>query len=84
MAPLINSIALPLLLLSGILIPMSVGPQWLQTISDFVPVKHVVDAIRAAFAGNFGEPILWGSIWAVAIFVVFVVIGTRTFRKENA
>jgi ABC-2 type transport system permease protein len=84
MAPLINSIALPLLLLSGILIPMSVGPQWLQTISDFVPVKHVVDAIRAAFAGNFGEPILWGSIWAVVIFVVFVIIGTRTFRKENA
>lgn len=84
MAPLINSIALPVLLLSGILIPMSVGPAWLETISDFVPTKHIVDGIRAAFAGDFGEPVLWGTVWSVVIFVVFVAIGTRTFRKENA
>jgi ABC-2 type transport system permease protein len=63
---------------------MSVGPQWLETINDFVPTKHVVDAIRSAFAGDFGEPILWGTVWAVVIFVVFAVVGTRTFRKENA
>jgi ABC-2 type transport system permease protein len=84
MAPLINSIALPILLLSGILLPMTLAPQWLQTVSDFVPIKHIVDAIRAAFIGDFGEPILWGTIWSVVIFVLFMIIGTRTFRKENA
>jgi ABC-2 type transport system permease protein len=84
MAPLINSIALPILLLSGILLPMTLAPQWLQTVSDIVPIKHIVDAIRAAFVGDFGEPILWGSIWAVVIFVTFMIIGTRTFKKENA
>ncbi len=84
MAPLINSIAMPVLLLSGILLPMSLGPQWLQTISDFMPTKHIVDAIRAVFVGDFGMPALWGSLWAVAIFLVFVWLGTRTFRKENA
>lgn len=84
MAPLINSIAMPVLLLSGILLPMSLGPQWLQTVSDFMPTKHIVDAIRAVFVGDFGEPALWGSIWAVAIFAVFMWLGTRTFRKENA
>ena len=55
MAPLINSIALPMLLLSGILLPMTLAPQWLQTVSDFVPIKHIVDAIRAAFVGDFGD-----------------------------
>lgn len=84
MAPLINSIAMPVLLLSGILLPMSLGPQWLQTVSDFIPTKSVVEGIRAVFVGNFGQPALWGTIWAVTIFVVFVVLGTRTFRKENA
>jgi ABC-2 type transport system permease protein len=84
MAPLINSIALPILLLSGILLPMTLAPQWLQTVSDFVPIKHIVDAIRAAFVGDFGEPILWGTVWSVVIFVVLMVVGTRTFRKENA
>ena len=43
-----------------------------------------MDAIRAAFVGDFGEPILWGTIWSVVIFVVLMFVGTRTFRKENA
>ena len=84
MAPLLNSIAMPILLLSGILLPMSLGPQWLQTLSDFIPTKSVVEGIRAVFVGDFGQPALWGTIWAVAIFVVFVFIGQRTFAKENA
>jgi ABC-2 type transport system permease protein len=84
MAPLLNSIAMPVLLLSGILLPMSLGPVWLQTISDFVPTKIIVEGIRAVFVGDFGQPALWGTIWAVAIFVVFVFIAQRTFRKENA
>jgi len=84
MAPLINSIAMPVLLLSGILLPMTLGPQWLQIISDFVPTKSIVTAIRATFVGDFGMPVVWGTVWAVVIFVVFVGIGTRTFRKENA
>ena len=84
MAPVINMVMMPILLLSGILLPMTLAPQWLQTVSDFVPIKHIVDAIRAAFVGDFGYPILWGTIWSVVIFVVFMVIGTRTFKKENA
>jgi len=84
MAPLINSIALPILLLSGILLPMTLAPQWLQTVSDFVPIKHIVDAIRAAFLGDWGMPIVWGTLWSVVIFVAFMIIGTRTFTKENA
>ena len=33
---------LPVLLLSGILLPMTLAPAWLQTISDINPLKHVV------------------------------------------
>jgi ribokinase len=42
------------------------------------------DGIDTSGLREVGEPILWGSIWAVVIFVVFMVIGTRTFKKENA
>jgi ABC-2 type transport system permease protein len=84
MAPVINSIALPVLLLSGILLPLSIGPKWLQIVGDFMPTQHIVSAIRAAFTGGWGIEILWGSIWSVVIFVVFMWIGTRTFRRENA
>ncbi|CAN5536085.1 ABC transporter permease [soil metagenome] len=84
LAPLLNSIALPVLLLSGILLPMTLAPEWLRTLSDFIPTKKIVDAIRASFVGDFGTPILWGTIWSVIIFVVLMFVGTRTFRKENA
>jgi ABC-2 type transport system permease protein len=84
LAPLVNSIALPILLLSGILLPMTLAPQWLQTLSDLVPIKHIVDAIRAAFVGDFGYPILWGTVWSVVIFAVLMFVATRTFAKENA
>ncbi|MEF2978887.1 ABC transporter permease [Subtercola sp. YIM 133946] len=49
LAPILNTVALPILLLSGILLPMSIGPQWLQTLSDFVPVKYVVNGVRSLF-----------------------------------
>ena len=32
-APVVNAIALPLLLLSGILLPMALAPDWLQFLS---------------------------------------------------
>jgi ABC-2 type transport system permease protein len=84
MAPVINSIALPVLLLSGILLPLTLAPGWLKVLGDIMPTQHIVAAIRAAFTGGWGIEILWGSIWSVVIFVVFMWIGTRTFRRENA
>ena len=46
-APLVNGIAMPLLLLSGILLPMALAPDWLQSLSYLNPLTHAVDAARA-------------------------------------
>ena len=56
LAPMVNTLALPILLLSGILLPMNLAPQWLQIVSDFNPFKHIVEALRAVFRGDFVEP----------------------------
>src|SRR3954453_9259923 len=88
MAPILNSVALPVLLLAGILLPISAqsgAPDWLVWLSDVVPIKHVVSAVRDVFAGTFANStVLWGSIWAVILAALGLWIGTRTFRKENA
>ena len=55
-APLVNAIALPLLLLSGILLPMALAPDWLQFLSTINPLTHAVDAARALFNGDWGNP----------------------------
>ncbi len=85
MAPVINVVMMPVLLLSGILLPMTMGPGWLQRTSDFMPFRWITDAVRGSFLGEFGtSALLWGSVWAVALFAVALWWGTSTFRKENA
>lgn len=85
MAPLLNMVMMPILLLSGILLPMTIGPTWLQRVSDVIPVKHIVDAVRGSFVGDIlTSSMLWGSLWTVVLFVLAIWWGTRVFRKENS
>ena len=85
MAPLINMIMMPVLLLSGILLPMTIGPAWLVRVSDFMPFRWVVDAVRTSFSGTYAnQPLLWGLVWALVLCGGGVWWGTATFRRENA
>ncbi|HEX5535531.1 MAG TPA: ABC transporter permease [Actinomycetales bacterium] len=85
MAPVINMVMMPVLLLSGILLPMTIGPKWLERASDFMPIRHVVDAVRSSFGGAFeGSSMLWGTTWCLVLFGLALWWGTATFRKENA
>jgi ABC-2 type transport system permease protein len=85
MAPVINVVMMPVLLLSGILLPMTIGPAWLQKVSDFMPTRWIVDATRSLFGGNFGgSEIFWGTGWAVVLFGLALWWGTATFKREDA
>ncbi len=84
-APVQNSIIVPLLLLSGILLPMSLAPAWLFTVSRFNPFVYVVDATRAAFVGDLtGTTVLLGVLAAVALSIAAVAFGIRTFQRESS
>jgi ABC-2 type transport system permease protein len=85
MAPVINMVMMPILLLSGILLPMTLGPEWLQRVSDFMPFRWIVDGVRDTFAGDYSTSgLMWGTTWAVVLFGLAVWWGTAVFRKENA
>ncbi|MBM9458637.1 ABC transporter permease [Nocardioides sp. zg-536] len=84
MAPMINVVMMPVLLLSGILLPMSFGAGWLERLSDFMPIRHIVDAVRDAFFGDFSVAMLWGVGWTAVLFGAAVWWGTAVFQKENA
>ncbi|MCP2258261.1 ABC-2 type transport system permease protein [Streptoalloteichus tenebrarius] len=72
----------PLMLLSGMMLPVEYGPAWLRVIAAFNPVSHIVDAERALFAGRFGEiSVLYGGVAALAIAVVGLWLGTRAMRR---
>lgn len=85
LAPLLNGLALPVLLLSGILLPMSLAPDWLETVSAFNPLRYVVDGARAVFRGEMdSSTALWGVGVATVLALLGIVVGTRTFRRESA
>jgi ABC-2 type transport system permease protein len=84
LAPLVNALALPILLLSGILLPMALAPQWLQIVSDFNPFKHIVEALRAVFRGDFSSPIvLLGLTLAVILVVLGAWLGQRVLKAQT-
>lgn len=85
MAPVMNMLLMPILLLSGIFLPMDFGPEWLRTVADVIPTKHIVDAVRSAFGGDVGlDAIGWGLGWSVLLFGLAVWWGVSVFKKENA
>jgi len=84
LAPMVNTLALPILLLSGILLPMNIAPRWLQIASDFNPFKHIVEALRAVFRSDFGNPIVWiGVLLAVILVVLGAWLGSRTLATQT-
>jgi ABC-2 type transport system permease protein len=85
LAPLFNAVALPLLLLSGILLPMTMAPTWLFNLSRVNPFVYIVDAARAIFLGDLTSPtVLAGLAVAVLLVAVTVAWGVRTFQRESA
>ncbi|WP_369200232.1 ABC transporter permease [Streptomyces sp. PU-14G] len=84
-APVINSLNLPAVLLSGILLPMALAPGWLDAVSHFVPFRYVVDAVRDAFLGHYADGTLaLGAVVALALAAVSLGLGTQVFRRAGA
>ncbi|TDV47963.1 ABC transporter permease [Actinophytocola oryzae] len=83
---LLNTVLLPLLLLSGILIPITSGlaPDWLVTASSVNPLTHVVDTGRAGFRGDFAlAETATGGLLLLGLAAAALWWGTRTFHREN-
>src|SRR5205823_6544074 len=85
LAPLLNMVSVPVLLLSGILLPMELAPRWLRTIAELNPFSHIVDAARVAFLGDLGNSsLVFGLVSAAVLAVGSLAIATRTFQRESA
>jgi len=84
-APFIQGVSLPLLLLSGVLLPMSLAPGWLRRVSQVNPLSHVVDASRDLFHGTYATgTVFWGVLVTFAMAGLLAWWGTRTFQKLSA
>jgi len=84
-APVVQGVTMPLLLLSGILLPMALAPDWLRFLSTINPLTHAVDAVRAIFNGQWGDPeIVIGTVVTAVLAVLAVRFAGRSFTRANA
>ncbi len=79
------SSTLPLLLLSGVLLPMSLAPTWLQHVAAFNPLLYAVDAQRALFANQIGDvSVLKGFLAVGGLAALAVAAAARSFGRAVA
>jgi len=84
-AAVISGINLPILLLSGVLLPLTLAPTWMLVIAHFNPLYYVVEANRLLAAGNIANATV-GLAFLVMVALTAVTIwwATRVYRKAVA
>jgi len=84
-APLIFTSTLPILLTSGVLLPLGFAPQWLKNIAAFNPLSYAVDASRAVFRADLGDPSVTKGVLIMAVLCLLtIVLGARAFSRAAA
>jgi ABC-2 type transport system permease protein len=83
LAPLMNGVAQPILLLSGILLPLALAPAWIQHVADWNPFAWAVDASRALFAGDPSNDSVWKAIVILSVLTVASLFwAARSFARS--
>jgi ABC-2 type transport system permease protein len=85
LAPFLTTITLPLLLLSGVLLPLSLAPAWLRHLAQINPLSYAVNAARAIFNNHLvtGD-VAKGIVITAVIMVVAIVVAARSFGRAVA
>jgi ABC-2 type transport system permease protein len=80
-----QTLLFPLMILSGMLLPLENGPAWMQVVAQVNPLAHVVAAERALFAGDLATgAVLGGWVAALATAAVGLAVGIRVMRRSGS
>ena len=80
----VNAVVLPILFISNVFIPLDQAPDWVGTLGDVFPVKHLSDALQTAFNPfHTGSGLEWGDLGIVAAWgVAGLLLALRFFSWE--
>lgn len=82
-APLGNIIVFPMMFLTGVFFPRFLMPQWLQTITTYMPLTPVIDGSRMILTEGKGLLDLEPQLAVIAVWLVIIyAIAFRVFRWE--
>ncbi len=78
-----QALLFPLLILSGMMLPLDAGPAWMQVAALVNPLTYVVDAERALFAGTLDATAAYGFAAALLTAAVGLWVGVRAIRTAT-
>jgi ABC-2 type transport system permease protein len=79
----VNATILPVLFISNVFIQMDNAPDWLDTLSHLLPVRHFADATMALYADGADAAFPWSEIGVMALWgVIGVAAALRFFSWE--
>jgi ABC-2 type transport system permease protein len=85
LSPVVQSINLPVLLLSGMLLPMELAPKWLQDIAYINPAYYAVEAGRLLASGHIFEAKVGEAFLFLGLLAILTVTwATRAFNRAIA
>ena len=85
LAAVVTGVQLPLTLLAGILLPLSLGPAWLRVLGHFNPMYYAVQAARSLAAGTVATGTVGlGFLVMAAIAALALWWGTRCYQRAMA
>jgi ABC-2 type transport system permease protein len=81
----LNLLIMPVVLLSGIMLPLTIGPGWLQAIGRASPFRYIIDAMRQAYMGHYGGAVMTeGIAVAIVMAATCLCLAMKMFLRENA
>lgn len=84
LASITQTFFLPLMLLSGIMLPISFAPHWIQAMAKFNPFYYAVEASRSLFAGNYADIIILKGFAVVIPFTLFsIYMAVRSLNRMS-
>lgn len=82
LAAIMNGINLPILLLSGVLLPLSLAPTWMRAIAHVNPMYYVVEANRILATGQINDAKVGEAfLIMVPLTVIVMAWATRVYRR---
>jgi ABC-2 type transport system permease protein len=83
-AAVVTGTQLPLTLLSGVLLPISLGPAWLRGLAHADPLYYATEAAREMCGGAFGTASATGFAVAAVLLAAALAWATSVYRRAVA
>lgn len=84
-APMVQGVTLPLMLLSGVFLPMALAPDWLRHLSEANPLTYTLDGMRALFRGDLtGNDVVLGAGLSLLLAALLSWWGSRAFARSSS